>query len=441
MSRLKLAGSPELGRKIQSLRLARTMTQIELAKGICTPSMISQIESGRAFPSYKVLSKIAEKLNVPIVDLTEGLFDDVALNVKVKTLKVLIESKQYQDGVKMAESILSGLRKSSYLVHEIKLSLSECLLWSGQLERAIEVLGELEQSNEHLNPQEKAKIYNLMGTAYFKKSDLLKAHSYYQLAYESTQKLEHEDIVTAKILYNLGLTYEWMDHLEDSAKYYSEAERIFKNSANSKRELANVFYAKAITLSKQEQLEKADEYLNMALSLYQSENYYDLVLKSREAHAYVVLSKKDPEKAKQVLLQCCRTYQEAGDTENLIYAYAKLAFICLENGKTTEADYYVQYIQSAMERDPTITKVDLRFGFIFRVFAQVAYETKNYLDAIKNANNSVSIFDTMGLRGETAKSLRYVLDSEIQLKRTESALKTSKRLARVLNLGREVELL
>ena len=59
-------GVTSLGQRIRQIRMGKGITQIELSKGICTPSMISQIESDRARPSYKILFSIADKLDVPL---------------------------------------------------------------------------------------------------------------------------------------------------------------------------------------------------------------------------------------------------------------------------------------------------------------------------------------------------------------------------------------
>jgi transcriptional regulator with XRE-family HTH domain len=67
-----------LGQRIRDFRLKKGMTHIELAKGLCTPSMISLIESGRARPSYKVLYAIADRLGVPL----EYLLKDVDLDLE-----------------------------------------------------------------------------------------------------------------------------------------------------------------------------------------------------------------------------------------------------------------------------------------------------------------------------------------------------------------------
>jgi transcriptional regulator with XRE-family HTH domain len=62
-----------LGERIKALRLERELQQRQLAeKAELTPSMVSQIESGRLTPSLHTLGKIAAALSVPIAALFDG---------------------------------------------------------------------------------------------------------------------------------------------------------------------------------------------------------------------------------------------------------------------------------------------------------------------------------------------------------------------------------
>ena len=62
-----------LGERIKALRAERELQQRQLAeKAGLTPSMVSQIESGRLTPSLNTLGKIAAALGVPIASLFDG---------------------------------------------------------------------------------------------------------------------------------------------------------------------------------------------------------------------------------------------------------------------------------------------------------------------------------------------------------------------------------
>ena len=62
-----------LGARIKALRLERELQQRQLAeKAGMTPSMVSQIESGRLTPSLNTLGKVAGALGVTIAALFDG---------------------------------------------------------------------------------------------------------------------------------------------------------------------------------------------------------------------------------------------------------------------------------------------------------------------------------------------------------------------------------
>ena len=62
-----------LGERIKTLRRERELQQRQLAeKAELTPSMVSQIESGRLTPSLNTLGRIAGALSVPIAALFDG---------------------------------------------------------------------------------------------------------------------------------------------------------------------------------------------------------------------------------------------------------------------------------------------------------------------------------------------------------------------------------
>lgn len=62
-----------LGARIKALRLERDLQQRQLAeKADLTPSMVSQIESGRLTPSLNTLGRIATALGVSIAALFDG---------------------------------------------------------------------------------------------------------------------------------------------------------------------------------------------------------------------------------------------------------------------------------------------------------------------------------------------------------------------------------
>jgi transcriptional regulator with XRE-family HTH domain len=57
------------GTALKTARVNGGMGQAQLAQGICSTSMICQIEKGKANPSEALVGKLAEKLGIPVEEL------------------------------------------------------------------------------------------------------------------------------------------------------------------------------------------------------------------------------------------------------------------------------------------------------------------------------------------------------------------------------------
>ena len=88
------------------MRMIKGLTQSELAKGICTASLVSQCESDRAKPSYKTLAQFAERLETSL----EQLISDVDMNLKFtstqKMARAMVLSKEYATAIPLLHELL-----------------------------------------------------------------------------------------------------------------------------------------------------------------------------------------------------------------------------------------------------------------------------------------------------------------------------------------------
>ncbi|WP_213454325.1 helix-turn-helix domain-containing protein [Rhizomonospora bruguierae] len=62
---------PEFGRRLRGLRVARGLSQRDLAAGVVSPSYVSLLESGARVPTLEVALQIARALGVPLTNLVE----------------------------------------------------------------------------------------------------------------------------------------------------------------------------------------------------------------------------------------------------------------------------------------------------------------------------------------------------------------------------------
>lgn len=122
--------SSELGKRIKEARLAKKMTQSEVVGDFITRNMLSQIESGSAYPSIKTLEYLANKLELPInqimpdnnPNLSEA--DSASISLLIKSKECLINGMFLQS----AETISTLNVKGNAFYDESSAIMARCYL-------------------------------------------------------------------------------------------------------------------------------------------------------------------------------------------------------------------------------------------------------------------------------------------------------------------------
>lgn len=103
--------STELGKRIKEARLAKKLTQTDVAGDFITRNMLSQIESGTANPSLKTLEYLTSVLDIPIQSLLpDGKGVENTGNPILQQLcrcKGLYNAKKYGDAIKLAGELVN----------------------------------------------------------------------------------------------------------------------------------------------------------------------------------------------------------------------------------------------------------------------------------------------------------------------------------------------
>ncbi len=130
-----------VGAKIRMMRLARKMTQSQLAKPDFSISYISAIERGQIQPSLRALAILASRLGLPSTQpLTSGATEDTA-----------------------NDFLLRGSRHLDEVV-ELELLEAQVAIQQDAIQEAIELLQQLATKN--LRQQQQARLHYLLGRAY-----------------------------------------------------------------------------------------------------------------------------------------------------------------------------------------------------------------------------------------------------------------------------------
>lgn len=138
----------DLGRRIREARLARNMTQSELADGIFSMSYISAVERGQIRPSLGALERLAQALQVPADELLRNQ------NPSAPAPRVRTEAPSWMTS-----------EEADYRLHEAHL-----LALSGAAQQAREALQLL--ANRRLSSRQRARLQLQLAMV-----DLLEGHS------------------------------------------------------------------------------------------------------------------------------------------------------------------------------------------------------------------------------------------------------------------------
>lgn len=92
-----------LGQKVRELRLAKQLTQRELAGDFITRNMLSQIENGSAMPSMKTMEYLAEKLGKSIGYFLDDKKETSDLSALISELINLNNQGDYSASVRLIE--------------------------------------------------------------------------------------------------------------------------------------------------------------------------------------------------------------------------------------------------------------------------------------------------------------------------------------------------
>ncbi|HEU4962355.1 MAG TPA: helix-turn-helix transcriptional regulator [Bacilli bacterium] len=420
----------ELGQRIKKLREKYSLTQTHLADGICTPSMISQIESGRAFPSFQIMSLLAAKLEISVEALTRGLEPGLSTSMQVRKMKTLKEKGDAKTANELADLLIKNKDLLPEALFEIKMDKAECLILMKRYDEAIEYLTELIQEEKEAAPRDTytlTTLFNLLGRASLDSHKIIEAHRALVLAENLIDDTEGTDLLYGKIYYNLGRCFEHMDRTERAIDYYSKAERIYAKLSNDQTKLADLHYSLGITFSKQDKIKLAQENLDIAQTLYKTASNLAMMNRVRETYAYLVTSRFDRSAAKSELINCISHANVHEDSLHIPYIYARLLSLALDDHNLNEADHYASQISTCN----IMNAYDIRSAFIQQVLARFQLLSKNYEEAIKSANNSATIFDKIGLKKEAIKSLQLEVDAYEFTGDLHTALSVSKKITQL----------
>ncbi|HEU4963993.1 MAG TPA: helix-turn-helix domain-containing protein [Bacilli bacterium] len=338
-----------IGQKIRELRTKKRMTQITLAKGLCTPSMISQIESDRARPSYKVLSKIAERLEVPV----DRLLADEGMNLEVhstyRLARALLASREYETVIPMFLDLLEGESRVHLPTLEVRLELATCYIELGRFDEATPLLQHVEEYADFRYDYDLlTRTYRLYAQIDMRYKRYTQALYRLQQAWREFGKIEVQDpFDKADLLCHFGRSYAALRRTEQALDSFHQAAALY-SQGDTFAETARVYREISESHRRQQNLELAADYATRAATLYEALNTQVLRAQMQTANASLLARSGQLQEAVTLLERTIPDLQRLNRREDVGLAYLDLANLHVQNSDWTRAEECALVAQSLL---------------------------------------------------------------------------------------------
>lgn len=249
------ASTLRLGQRLRRARLSRNLTQGEVAKNQFSVSYISAVERGQIRPSLGALERLAERLQIPVIDLlgeaeleikgapsaetrdggTERYRDDI--DTRLRDARIL----SLQGKADEALALLTRLSTQQLSLREstaLRLQLAAAYSRQGRADDARREAQEALPGAERLGDAELvARLYNELGNAY----SLLHSHPLALDSYRaSLRSLESSGFSDLTLLFtvisNIGMEHEQLADHDEALTFLQRAADVARDVMNPERQ-------------------------------------------------------------------------------------------------------------------------------------------------------------------------------------------------------------
>lgn len=329
---------PKLGERVRALRLARGLTQADLASNDFTKGFISLVETGRTRISLRAAQILAERLGVGVTDLMTQ--PAAAQEVRAELLLLEAEARlrageaaKAADQVKTLRPQLSGrLGARADRVRGL------ALLATGKARDAIADLESARRAFDSSGDREFAVRTTFDLAQAYGRAD---AHGQsLALALESERALEAGALVDRtlqlQVLAYLASKFVTIGDAQ-SAELYGERARALAEDVSDPRSVAHLYLSLAVTRREQGDLEAALRYARESLSAYERLGDQRQIGSSWNTLGWVYLARGQHGRAADALRHAEQLAEANGDRRLLGYVLQTRAELELARGKGPEA--------------------------------------------------------------------------------------------------------
>ncbi|PWK14259.1 helix-turn-helix domain-containing protein [Tumebacillus permanentifrigoris] len=375
------------GQRLRQLRMKKGLNQMQLAKGIITPSMVSQIESDKAKPSYHVLGKIAEKLEIPLDELIGNLEMNLVIISEYRLAKGMLSAGEFSGALPFLKKVIQT-NNGKLDPFEIRYDYAFCLLQLNQLREAEETF---QQLLEHAQSKSGSlilvvRVYHQLGQVELKRRCFQIAEHYLKKAITQLQSSNLKDVhLQCSLLLAMAEIQQKSGQLKQAVVTLQLALPIFEEREDIQG-LGNLYMKLAQSFHVADQYEQATDYAQRAQWCFEALNNKSekLTLEVRLAVLQGEMGNRD--KAISALESIVEDYRRLRRDEEAGITVTELAKLYLAGGKLDQAE---EACQTARKLLPTVHSNQ---AWVARIQAGISQARNQQTVAVKYMKQAADCF-------------------------------------------------
>lgn len=337
-----------VGDRLREARLARGLTQEQLAKGLATKGFISQIERNRTTPSLPKLRMMAERLGLPLGHFTDDKSPHELTYLR-KSAELAVKAQEPERALNLVNE---GLALPATANERAELLRIQGLAFEA-LSRLNDALASLQNAAATAPPDDpelSAAIYADIGYVQQQQEQFNAATEANLRALGWLDASKHADpALRARVLTNLGRSCYSLGQLEKADEHLQRALDAAID-AESRLRIANAHMALGISARAIGDLARAVEHCNRALDLHSRIGEHraaNRVLNNLGDVHYAAGRKREATALQQ---RCLARAREIRDDFEIGVAAGALARYDLDNNRVDDALAHAREARQASER-------------------------------------------------------------------------------------------